>query len=266
MKWVCGVLTICCMMLWGCRPDDAMGPASTARVLPSDEDVMVMAYDIAYNVPETFFVDERAATSGSYTVYHVKDESASYELCTDDYAEALAWESADNDNRAVNGVYVDSYENERYFEFVRELAYPDGIGNIPDPTSPGFSRVFKCSYVDRKGVDRNLRNGYAGTLNRRPMSNEVMRDFTEYMWQFTFFWPAQKKVLDVFSEERAETHEHTLLLAFVTNRGSDKCDLIEVVDWVFIVDKSDGHLTKEFRPLYEFGAELANGSPRKCED
>ncbi len=197
-------------------------------------------------------------------MYHVKDASVSYELCTDSFDEALSWESADNMSRSVNGEYVDSYENDRYFEVIRELSFPDSVGNITDPTSPGYSRVFKCSYVNRDGVDRNLRDGYAGTLNIQPLSEEAIRTFVEYMWQFTFFWPARKTVLDSFSDELANSYQHTLMLAFVTNQGFDKCDLVEVVDWIFTVDKDDGQMTKEFKLLYQFDAELVNGTPQKC--
>jgi hypothetical protein len=224
-----------------------------------------MAYDYTYNVPEGFIVDERAHTTRSYTMYHVKDASVSFELCSDDYAEALAWESVDNDSRMANGVYVDSYENNRYFEFVRELAYPNGIGNITTPTSPGFSRVFKCSYVNRDGVDRRLRDGYAGTLNVQALTEDAVSTFVEYMWQFTFFWPARKTVLESFSDERTGAYQHTLMLAFITNQGFDKCDLIEVVDWVFTVEKNNGQVTKEFILLYQFEAQLINGLPAKCE-
>ena len=225
---------------------------------------MAKAYDNTYSGPEGFFVDERAGTTRSYTLHHVKDTSVSYELCSDDYNEAAAWESADNESRSVNGVYVDSYENDRYFEFIRELASPNGIGNITDPTSPGFSRIFKCGYVNRDDVDRNLRDGYAGTLNLKPLSEEAVRTFVEYMWQFTFFWPAQKAVLESFSNERPDNYRHTLMLSFLTNQGFDKCDLVEVVDWVFTVDKDNGHVTKDFILLYQFEAQLIDGRPVRC--
>ena len=247
------------------NPADESGDSTLeSRVLPDENEIISKAYDNNYQQPIGFYRDERTDTPGSYSVYHVKDVSVSYELCTDDYAEAQAWEDADNDSRAVNGAYVSSYENERYFEFIRDLSYPDGIGNITDPTSPGFARVFKCSYVNRDGADRNIRDGYAGTLNQAPLTKESVRTYSEYMWQFTFFWPARNKVLQTFSSENEETYAHTLVLAFVTNRGTDNCDLIEVVDWVFSVDKRSGHLTKEFNLLFELEAELVDSSPRKC--
>ncbi len=197
MKRILGIQWISCLALSACGDEEGESSDDTLRTYPPDEEVIAKAYNNTYNVPEGFLVDERANTTRSYTLYHVKDPSVSYELCTDNYAEASAWESADNFSRAVNGVYVDSYENDRYFEFIRELAYPDSIGNITDSTSPGFSRIFKCGYVNRDGVDRNLRDGYAGTLNVQPLSEGSISTFVEYMWQFTFFWPAQKNGVGV---------------------------------------------------------------------
>lgn len=251
-------------LLSACRMEDAAIGDMSQQELPSDEEVMRKAYDNGYTVPDNFYVDERADTVGSYSLYHVKDPSVSYELCSNDHDEAFAWESADNSGHSVNGAYVGEYENEKYFEFVRDLSYPDSIGNVSSPTSPGFSRVFKCNYVNREGVDRNLRNGYAGTVGLRPLTAGTVRDYVEYMWQFTFFWPARKTVLESFTEEFGGTFRHTLLLAFVNKQGFGKCDLIEVVDWIFKVDQGTGQVTKEFRLLYSFEAEKSNGTPRRC--
>ena len=109
--------------------------------IPADAEIAAKAYDPGYTVPDTFFADLRSDTAGSYTIHHVLDESNSFEVCTDDYAEAMAWEEADNASRSVQGYYVESYDNERYFEFVRELSYQDDVGNINDITSPGFARI-----------------------------------------------------------------------------------------------------------------------------
>ena len=262
MKHSGALCVLLCLVLGACRSPD--GTADEQLEYMADEEVMRLAYDVTYTAPENFFVDERADTPGSYTIYHVKDDSISYELCTDSDAVAMAWEDDDNVSRSVNGIFVELHENDRYFEIVRELDYSSGIGNITDPTSPGFSRVFKCSYVNRDGVDRELRDGYAGTLNVRPLSKDVVRDYVEYMWQFTFFWPAQKTVLETFSAETADSFRHTLRLAFITNRGYDRCDLVQVVDWVFTATKSSGEVSKEFNHLYQFEARLVNGRPERC--
>ena len=263
MKTSSAFCALLCLAAGACRAPD--GSEIEAANYLADEEVMQRAYDVNYSAPDYFYVDERADTPGSFTIYHVKDESVSYELCTDSDAEALDWEADDNVNRAINGIFVELHQNERYFEIVRELDYSGSIGNITDPTSPGFSRVFKCSYVNRDGVDRTLRNGYAGTLNIRPLTSAVIRDYAEYLWQFTFFWPAQKTVLETYSEETPESLRHTLRLAFVTSQGFGRCDLVEVVDWVFAVDRSTGEVSKEFNLLYGFEAELVNGAPRRCD-
>ena len=179
-------LVLSCVLISACgfeaAGEDGQVEAIVAKTSLSNDQVLAKAYDSSYQKPDDFHVDERADTPRSYSLYHVKDQSNSYELCTDSYDEALAWEAADNASRAVNGAYVTSIENNRYFEFVRELSYPDGVGNISDPTSPGFARIFKCSYVNRAGADRNLLDGYAGKIGIRPLSEEVIKTYAEYMW------------------------------------------------------------------------------------
>jgi hypothetical protein len=246
-----------------CKPQ-AGPPDVIAQTMPRDEEVLALVYDDDYRVPPGFYVDERAGTPGSYTIYHVKDVSLSYELCTDDYDEALALEAADNERRAVNGVFAGSSENARYFEVTRDLAYPDSLGNVAAATSPGYARVFKCSYVDREGVDRNLRDGYAGRLNARPADAAALRGLVEYLWQFAFFWPTRAKVLDSFSGAEPGFVRHTLRLGLVTPQGDGSCDVVEVVDWVFSLDVSDGRIDKSFELRRRFEAERVDGVPRKC--
>ncbi|MCH7538446.1 MAG: hypothetical protein IIB74_06275 [Proteobacteria bacterium] len=50
----------------------------------------------------------------------------------------------------------------------------------------------------------------------------------------------------------------------MTNQGTGRCDLIEVVDWVFSIAKGSGEITKKFNHLYQFEAQLVNGTAEKC--
>ena len=259
--WLCMTAAV---PLYGCLPGVDTEAGADVYVYPADEEIVRKVYDSTYRTPSSFYVDERADTDGSYTVYHVKDPSLSYELCTDSQSEAAEWEAADNDVRAVSGELVDQTENDRYFEFERDNYYPDSIGNISDPTTPGFSRVFKCAYVNRDGVDRNIRNGYAGVLNRRPISAQIVRDFSEYLWQFTFFWPARAVVLDTKSQENDSVVKHTLVLALATSQGTDACDRIDVVDWTFSADRESGEVTKDFLVIRSLYADVVNGVPAPC--
>lgn len=255
----------------GSGSTDATKPANTSngvqqsQTLPTDSEIAALVYDNAYIAPDEFFVDERAATDRSYTVHHVLDSSLSYERCTDDYAEALQWEESDNASRSVQGYYVESYENDRYYEVARELSYEQDIGNIDDITSPGFARVFKCSYTIRDGVDRSVLSGFSGTLNTRPIDAASIREFTEYLWQFRFFPNGRNKVIASSGTESPDQLQHTLLLAFSTNQGSGNCDLIEVVEWRFNASRDTGQVTRQFDVVHSFEAETSSGLIRICD-
>lgn len=234
--------------------------------VPSDAEILSLAYDPEYLAPAGFFVDERAeTTTRSYSLHHVLDASNSYELCTNDLVEAQAWEQADNDSRSVNGYYVTSIENERYFEFVRELDYTQDLGNIIEPTSPGYARVFKCDYADRNGVDRNMLDGYSGMLSADAAAAAPLRDFTEYLWQFRFFNVQRKLVVDSNSGRLGNDLTHTLLLAFVVNQGSERCDRIDVNEWRFTRNSSSGEVTRSFETVRSFEAQVVAGNPQFCD-
>lgn len=245
--------------------DSAMDTDARPDALPGNLEIAALVYDNSYSVPDDFFVDERAGTDRSYTLHHVLDASDSYELCTDDFAVATAWEDADNATRSVQGYYVESYENARYYEFVRELAYESDIGNIGDITSPGFARVFKCSNTNRDGVDRSLMTGYAGTLNARPLDAAALRTFSEYLWQFTFFPDSRKKVIGSSSSQTSDELQHTLQLALSTSQGSGSCDLIEVLEWRFSASPQTGEVSKRMDVVRRFEARLDAGTPVVCD-
>ena len=265
----CLPLIAAAILLSGCGaagqsdPPGAQPPV-TAKREPDYTDLISKVYDTSYVTPGGFFVDERADTQETYTVYHVKDPSVSYELCTDDFYEAQAWEAADNESRAVNGHFVDAHENSLYFEFIRELTYPDDVGNVQGETSLGFARVFKCNAVNRNGVDRHLRDGFGGTLNTRPLTDDSVRHLTEYLWQFEYFESATRKVLDSSTTETDRTISQILRLAFLYSQGYGNCDRIEVFDWTFSTDKQSGEITRRFQFQYAVEAHRVNGVPEMC--
>ena len=230
----------------------------------SDSKIAALVYNPEYSGPDGFFRDARADTQRSYTIHHVTDASGSFELCTDDYQTAVNWEAADNASRAVNGEFVSVAETGRYFEVVRELDYNDDVSNVGDPTSPGYARVFKCSHTRRDGVDRNLLDGFAGTLNARPIDANSMREFTEYLWQFRFFAGGRRVVLDSAGGSTATKVEHTLRIAFRINQGAGRCDRIEVADWRFAADRESGDVQKTFTTVRAFDAELRDGVATLC--
>ena len=237
--------------------------SETAALMP-DADIAALIYDTTYSVPDGCYEDERADTGRGYALHHVLDASGSYELCTDDYAVASAWEESDNATRSVQGYLVESYDNVRYFEFARELAYDNDVGNVDELASPGFARIFKCSNTNRDGVDRSLLSGYAGRLNERPLTSESIRIFTEYLWQFAFFPASYRKVLDSRGATTDGEFAHTLVLALATRQGNEQCDLIEVANWRFAVDRDSGLVEKRYAVVHRFEATADNGGVRIC--
>ncbi|MGI9238415.1 MAG: hypothetical protein ACR2QZ_13525 [Woeseiaceae bacterium] len=246
-------------------PTEMQTTSSGAYSLPSDTEILAKAYDNNYSVPDGFFVDPRAETTRSYTVHHVLDESNSFEVCSDDFVEAQALEEADNSSRAVNGYFVTSLDTERYFEFVRELAYTQDVGNINDVTSPGYARIFKCTHTNRDGVDRSLLNGYSGRINPDRLDAASLREFTEYLWQFRFFNTTHKKVISSHGSGGNSTLQHTLLLVLVHNQGQDSCDRIDVVEWRFSAATSSGEISREYETLRSLEARLSAGIPTICQ-
>ncbi len=246
-------------------PPRAAEPADLSNI-PDDQQILSKAYDPNYGVPDDFYVDERAVTSTrSYSLHHVLDASSSYERCTDDLVVAQEWEQADNDSRAVSGYYVTSLENERYFEFVRELDYDQDIGNVGEPTSPGYARVFKCNYTDRSGVDRNLLDGYSGRLSVRPLTANSLQDLIEYLWQFRFFNVSRKAVVASYGSSDDTGFSHTLLLALVYKQGSSQCDRVDVVEWRFKIDAGSDEMMREFDTIRSFEAETRDGTAQLCK-
>ncbi|MGI9232028.1 MAG: hypothetical protein ACR2RD_00220 [Woeseiaceae bacterium] len=246
-------------------PTETQTTSSETFSLPSDAAILAKAYDNNYSVPDGFYVDPRAETTRSYTVHHVLDASSSFEICSDDFVEAQVLEDANNRSRAVNGYFVTSHETERYFEFVRELAYTQDVGSINDVTSPGYARIFKCTHTNRDGVDRSLLNGYSGRVNPDRLDAASLREFTEYLWQFRFFNTTHKKVISSQASGRNSDLEHTLLLAFVHNQGQDSCDRIDVVEWRFSADASSGEISREYETLRSFEATISAGVPTICQ-
>lgn len=139
--------------------------------------------------PAGFDVEARPSNvQGTLSTRHLKNTdfatgpqalSPSYEVCTDDMAQALAWSES---QAAWNGQYSDLSEmngDSRMFEILR----------VPraDTTAMLRHRVFRCDYLDRNNTDLRADAGAAGSMNQRPLNADELEVLTEYLWQFTMF-------------------------------------------------------------------------------
>ena len=90
-------------------------------------------------------------------------------------------------------------------------------------------RVFRCAYLDRTGVDLAAADGFAGSLNARPLDAAALRDLVEYLWLFTSYNNAGHAVLA--SEASLPGPAHTLTLASLERAAGGACDRVTVRDW-----------------------------------
>jgi hypothetical protein len=111
-------------------------------------------------------------------------------------------------------------------------------------------RVFRCSYLDRAGVDVTAGAGFAGTLRAQPVDTTALRDLSEYLWRFTLYNNADHAV--IASEPSGAGLAHALTLASLERAAS--CDRIVVREWKHTADATTGALELTMTAVREFRA------------
>lgn len=236
--------------------DPALAPAGAA-LGSADQEIAARLYAGGPRTPAGFLVDAAPPGFVQVTTQHLKAEQLaapavlSHELCTDDWNEAFAWSE---EVAAQATPYLDFVGNEattRYFELDR---VPRG-----QPDRYVRMRVFRCSYVDRRGVEPGA--GFAGTLNQRPLDAAALRELSEYLWLFTTFNNAAHVVLA--SEARTGLVHAITIASLERAAGGVSCDRVLVRDWTHAADATTGALTltttivREFRVRQEGAALVA---------
>jgi hypothetical protein len=177
----------------GASSDRSSSSAVSAATAPrpvtqSDLDIARSSYGGAARTPTNFYSDAAPSGQSYVSTMHLKnsDIEASgalppqplYELCTNDWNEALPWsEDAAHKTPPYAGL-VETNEGARYFEF--------GRSRSGDPQFHLRARVFKCAYLDRSSADLRAATSPAGRLNQRPLTAAELQMLSEYLWQFTF--------------------------------------------------------------------------------
>jgi hypothetical protein len=220
-------------------------PAFPPSLATADREIAEMLYAGTPRTPAGFVADPPPASFAQVTTFHLKTAQIAapaatlHELCTDDWSVALAWseEAAAQANPYLDLVATDA--TPQYFEF----------GRVPrgEPTRYVRMRVLRCAYVDRTGVELGL-DGYAGTLNERPLDAAALRALSEYLWLFTSYNNSGHAV--VASEARGPGLAHALTIATLERRAA--CDRVTLRDWVHEAAPATGVLTLEVAVLREF--------------
>ncbi|MBB6092886.1 hypothetical protein HNQ60_001764 [Povalibacter uvarum] len=246
-------------------------PASPATVTPplraveqSDLQIAQLLYTGTPRTPVGF--EEDAPGAGHVSTAHLKntDIDASlvasqpqYELCTDDWNEALAWSEAHAQSASQYADLVVTEDTSKYFEFGRSRA------GEPDLTLR--ERVFKCTYVNRTNANLRVAEGSAGQLNHRPLTANELQSLGEYLWQFTSYNNFGHAVLKSSTSNATTSLSHTLIIASLVRDGySTNCDRVDVVAWRHSASTATGELLLDLETLWSFGARETAGTATLC--
>jgi hypothetical protein len=232
----------------------------------SDREIAALVYDGRVRTPDGFYSEAPVDIGRPVATRHLQNreideaarDHARFEVCTDDWNQALEWSeiAAKRDSRYGN--LVETKSGDRFFEFVRQ-----------DPSSIETpllrQRVYRCSYVNRSATDLDTFAGAGGKLGQVPVQTADLRELAEYSWQFTTFNNFGNVVLASAIVETDVTVEHEMRMATLVRDGLGAgCDRIDLVAWTHVADRASGAVTRELQTLRHFGAREIPGGVETC--
>ncbi len=241
----------------------AAPPGAAYGIALGNLDIAKALYLDSQRTPPGFLADPAPAGAGIVATHHLHSDelamatTSSFEVCTDDWNQALAWSEQ---TATQNGSYANLVGNRgtgHYFEFDR---VPPGT-----PAQLLRQRVYRCSYLDRSDTSADVNSGPAGVLNAQPRSAAQMRDLSEYLWQFTGWNNYGNAVLASIDESTAAAIGHTLVIATLSHDGiSSGCDRIDVLGWRHDMDSTTGALQRHLSLLWTFSARQSGNVAVDC--
>jgi hypothetical protein len=249
--------------------DSAPAPAAIAPPRPVTQTDLQIAQSVYGNGPRTpagFYSDPLPSGHEYVSTTHLKNADVDaaavapqplYELCTDDWNQALEWSELSAGSAPQYADLVETNDDPRYFEFgrVRE----------GEPTFYVRARVFKCAYLDRAAANLRASYGPAGRMNLRPLTAAELRTLSEYLWQFTKYNNVGYAVLDSTGSSSVAALTHTLYMGVLARDGlSSSCDRVDVISWRHTMDATTGSLQLEVATLWSFGARDSAGAVSLC--
>jgi hypothetical protein len=270
-RWRLAALAALVLSACGGGGGESSAPAPTASAPPrpvtqSDLQIAESVYGTGSRTPAGFYADPPPSGHDYVATTHLKNSDVDaaavapqplYELCTDDWNQALAWSELGAQNAPQYSDLVETSNDPRYFEF--------GRVRQGDPTFYVRARVFKCAYLDRAEANLRVAAGPAGELNRRPLTAADLRELSEYLWQFTQYNNVGYAVLASGGTSTTAALTHTLHIAKLARGGiSTACDRVDVISWRHTLDAATGSLQLEATTLWSFGAQEAAGVVSLC--
>jgi hypothetical protein len=239
-------------------PSQAVAPSRPVE--QSDLQIAQNLYAGSPRTPQGFYSDPLPNGHEYVSTAHLKNGDITqltasdpiHELCSNDWAQALAWSEASAQNAPQYADLVETNDDVRYFEF--------GRVRQGTPTFYVRSRIFKCAYLDRSAANLRVVEGEAGNFNQRPITAADLRNLAEYLWHFTIYNNAGNVVLKSAGASAQGELTHTLHIASVVRGAiSPSCDRIDVRAWQHRVDTATGRMQLNLQTLWSFGARDAGG-------
>jgi hypothetical protein len=184
--------------------------------------------------------------------------SSTYEVCTDDMAQAIDW----SERLATwQGQYSDLVE-------VRSDTHMYEVVRVPraDSTAMIRHRVFRCDYLDRSNTDLRADVGAAGNMNQRPLTAEELETLTEYLWQFTMFNNSDYAVETSTRSTDGGNLVQTIRMGQLIRGVAGSCDTVQLRDWTHTMNAANGTLTRSLTDVRSYpvkntasGTEICTG-------
>jgi len=241
-------------------------PVTAPSTAAADLSLASRLYKGDERTPAGFDIEARpSSVVGTLSTRHLKNTDfatgpqaagATYEVCTNDMAQALEW----SERLATwQGQYSDLVEitsDGRIFEVVR----------VPrsDVTAMLRHRVFRCDYLDRSSSDLRADVGAAGSMNQRPLNADELETLAEYLWQFTMFNNSDYAVESSTRSASGDTLTQTIRMGQLVRGTAGACDTVQLVDWTHTMNSVNGSLTRTLSNVRAFQVKSVSSAAQSC--
>ena len=247
----------------GSNAPTAAAPGAAYGITLGNIDIATALYLDSQRTPPGFLSDPAPAGAGVVATHHLHSDelamatASSFEVCTDDWNQALAWSEQTASQSGSYAALAGTSDTSHYFEFDR---VPAGT-----PALLQRQRVYLCSYLDRSDSSADVNSGPAGVLNAQPRTATGMRELSEYLWHFTGWNNYGNAVLASVGESGAAGIGHTLVIATLSHDGAGNgCDRIDVLGWRHDLDAASGALQRHLSLLWSFSARQSGNLATEC--
>jgi len=251
------------------QPASAPASAPVVNTPPAVNTDLVLAdrlYKGDARTPAGFDVETRpSSVVGTLSTRHLKNTdlasgtqaiSRTYEICTNDMAEAMDWSERQATWQGQYSDLVEVNSDARMYEVVR----------VPraDVTAMIRHRVFRCDYLDRSDTDLRSDIGAAGSMNQRPLTTVELKKLSEYLWQFTLFNNSDYAVESSVSSSSGNTLVQTIRMGQLERGSAGACDTVRISDWTHTMDASNGTLSRALTQVRSFKVKSTLSGVESC--